>query len=136
MGVELYELRPMPGKPRGLLRSFRPSKTALHAKAAVVDGRIVFVGSMNLDPRSKLANTEDGLILFSAELGARMARIFARGAAPENSYAVHLGADGRTLDWVTRRPEGEAHYSRDPDAGFLRRLLAPLMRMTVPANLL
>ncbi len=136
MGVELYELRPMPGQPRGLLKSFKPSKTALHAKAVVVDQRIVFVGSMNLDPRSKLENTEDGLILFSPQLGARMARIFARGTAPQNSYAVHLGADGRTLDWVTKRPEGEVHYSSDPDAGVLRRLLTPLLRATVPENVL
>jgi putative cardiolipin synthase len=136
MGVELYELRPMPGEPRGLLKSFKQSKTALHAKAAVVDGRIVFVGSMNLDPRSKLENTEDGLILFSPELGARMARIFARGAQPENSYSVRLDADGRNLHWITRRPEGEAQYSCDPDAGFLRRLLTPLLRLTVPEKAL
>jgi putative cardiolipin synthase len=136
MGVELYELRPTPGQPRGLLKSFKTSKTALHAKAVVVDQRIVFVGSMNLDPRSKLENTEDGLILFSPELGARMARIFARGTAPENSYAVHLGEDGRTLDWVTKRPEGEVHYSSDPETGLLRRLLTPLLRMTVPENVL
>ncbi len=136
MGVELYELRPTPGQPRGLLQSGLASKTTLHAKAALVDRRIVFVGSMNLDPRSKLENTEDGLILFSPELGAQMARIFARGAAPENSYAVGLGGDGRTLDWVTDRPEGTIHYSCDPEAGLLRRLLTPLLRITVPENIL
>jgi putative cardiolipin synthase len=136
MGVELYELRPTPGQARGLLKSFKASKTALHAKAVLVDRRIVFVGSMNLDPRSKLENTEDGLILFSPELGARMARIFARGAAAENSYSVHLRADGRTLDWVTERPDGEAHYSCDPDASRLRRILTPLLRITVPENVL
>jgi phosphatidylserine/phosphatidylglycerophosphate/cardiolipin synthase-like enzyme len=136
MGVELYELRATPGQPRGWLRSFTASKTTLHAKAALVDQRIVFVGSMNLDPRSKLKNTEDGLILFGPELGAQMGRIFAHGAARENSYAVSLGADGRTLDWVTERPEGEIHYSCDPDAGLLRRLLTPLLRMTVPENVL
>ncbi len=132
MGVELYELRPKPGAPRGMLKSFTPSKTALHAKAAVVDGRVVFVGSMNLDPRSRIENTEDGLILFSPELGAKMVRIFAVGAAPENSYRVSLGPDGKTLDWVTRRPDGEAHYSSEPDAPLVRRLLTPLLRMTVP----
>jgi cardiolipin synthase C len=136
IGVQLYELRARPGEPRGLLKSFKPSKTALHAKTALVDQRIVFVGSMNLDPRSKLENTEDGLILVSPELGAQMARIFTRGASLENSYAVRLREDGRTLDWVTQRPEGEAHYSGEPDAGVLRRMLAPLLRVTVPERLL
>ena len=84
-GVELYELRPTPGEPRGLLKSFTPSKTTLHAKAALVDQRIVFVGSLNLDPRSKLENTEDGLVTFSSELGARMAGIFARGRHPRTA---------------------------------------------------
>jgi putative cardiolipin synthase len=135
-GVELYELRPTPGDPRGFLKSFKPSKTALHAKAALVDGRIVFVGSMNLDPRSKLKNTEDGLILLSSELGAQMARIFARGASLANSYAVRLSTDGRTLEWVTQRSEGEVHYSREPDTGFLRRFLTPLLRVTVPDDVL
>jgi cardiolipin synthase C len=135
-GVELYELRPTPGDPRGLLKSFQLSKTALHAKAALVDQRILFVGSMNLDPRSKLENTEDGLILLSPELGGQLARIFARGASPKNSYAVHLSEDGRTLDWVTQRVAGEVHYSCEPDAGFLRRLLNPLLRVTVPEYLL
>jgi phosphatidylserine/phosphatidylglycerophosphate/cardiolipin synthase-like enzyme len=135
-GVELYELRPTPGEPRGLLKSFTPSKTALHAKAALVDQRIVFVGSMNLDPRSKLENTEDGLVIFSSELGARMAGIFARGTSPANSYAVHLSQDGRTITWVAQGPDGQVHYSHEPEAGVLRRLLIPLLRVTLPEALL
>jgi phosphatidylserine/phosphatidylglycerophosphate/cardiolipin synthase-like enzyme len=136
MGVELYELRPDPGQPRGLLKTFTPSKTALHAKAALVDQRIVFVGSLNLDPRSKLENTEDGLTLFSPELGAQLARIFARGASPENSYAVRLSLDETSMMWVTRRVAGEVHYASDPDTSVLRRVLTPLLRVTVPEDLL
>jgi cardiolipin synthase C len=101
-----------------------------------VDGRILFVGSMNLDPRSKQENTEDGLVIFSPELGKRMTAIFALGASLENSYAVRLKADGTSLEWVTVGPEGEAHYSSEPDVGFLRRALIPLLRVTVPEALL
>jgi putative cardiolipin synthase len=136
LGVELYELRANPGRPRGLLKSFTASKTALHAKAVLVDERILFVGSMNLDPRSKRQNTEDGLVIFSPELGKRMARIFGLGASLENSYAVRLRADGASLEWVTLGPEGEVHYSTEPDAGFLRRALTPLLRVTVPEAIL
>ena len=136
MGVELYELRADPGRPRGLLKSFTPSKTALHAKAVLVDDRVVFVGSMNLDPRSRQENTEDGLVILSPELGKRMARIFALGASPENSYAVRLKADGTSLEWVTAGPKGEEHYSSEPDVGFLRRVVTPLLRVTVPEALL
>ena len=136
MGVELYELRANPGRPRGLLKSFTSSKTALHAKAVLVDERILFVGSMNLDPRSKRQNTEDGLVIFSPELGKRMARIFALGASLENSYAVQLRADGASVEWTTLSPEGVVHYAFEPDAGFLRRVLTPLLRVTVPEAIL
>src|SRR5438552_8420644 len=98
--------------------SFTTSKTALHAKAVLVDERIVFVGSTNLDPRSKLENTEDGLVTLSPELGAQMERIFALGASRENSYAVRLSADEQSLEWSTLGPDGEAHYSSEPDASF------------------
>jgi phosphatidylserine/phosphatidylglycerophosphate/cardiolipin synthase-like enzyme len=136
IGVELYELRAAPGRARGLLKSFTTSKTALHAKAVLVDERIVFVGSMNLDPRSKLKNTEDGLVILSPELGAQMERIFALGASHENSYAVRLSPDGQSLEWSTQGPNGEAHYSSDPDVTFLRRVLTPLLRVTVPEDIL
>jgi putative cardiolipin synthase len=119
-----------------LLKSFTTSKTALHAKPVLVDERIVFVGSMNLDPRSKLKNTENGLVILSPELGAQMARIFALGASLENSYAVRLSADGQSLEWSTLGPDGEAHYSSDPDASLLRRVFTPLLRVTVPEDIL
>jgi cardiolipin synthase C len=136
MGVELYELRPSPQQPRGLLKAFTASKTALHAKAVLVDGEILFVGSMNLDPRSKKQNTEDGIVIDSQELGARMARIFALGVSLDNSYAVRLTDDGQSLEWVTRGPTGEVIYSSEPEAGFFRRLLVPLLQVTVPEDLL
>lgn len=136
LGIQLYELRPEPGTPRGLLKSSTPSKTALHAKAVLVDGRILFVGSMNLDPRSERQNTENGLIIVSPELGAQLARIFALGASLENSYAVRVSSDGQGLEWTTERSNGESHLSRDPDAGFLRRALTPLLQVTLPDSIL
>ena len=40
MGIELYELRPTSGRRRGFLGSGSDSsKSTLHAKAALVDGR-------------------------------------------------------------------------------------------------
>jgi putative cardiolipin synthase len=48
----------------------------LHTKAIVVDRRHVVVGSMNLDPRSRLHNTEVAVLLESAELGLRIGTLF------------------------------------------------------------
>lgn len=53
MGLEIYEFKPGPGRPiRGL-----------HAKTLVVDSKVAFIGTYNLDPRSQNLNTEVGVIV-------------------------------------------------------------------------
>lgn len=137
MGVQFYELRPTPGQTKGPAKNtLKSSLSTLHAKAMVVDRRILFVGSMNLDARSKATNTEDGLIIVSSELGALLERIFDNGASAENSYAVHLGRDGETLQWLTQQPGGETTYSFPPEVGLWRRIVNPLLNITVPDDML
>jgi putative cardiolipin synthase len=107
-GVQLYEVRPVLGQPvvRGnQLKSPSSGLFALHAKVFVFDRQRVFVGSMNLDPRSMYLNTEIGLIIDSPELARQIALRFADIAQPANSYVLTLGeADGigqRHLVWRT-----------------------------------
>ena len=139
MGVELYELRPTSGGGPGFLGSGSgsgSSKSTLHAKAALVDDRWLFVGSMNLDSRSALENTEVGVIIDSRELGAHLARIMKQGTDPSVSYALRLAPDGRTIQWVTHDSGREAVHTHDPEAGFWRSLLATLLYGAVPEALL
>jgi putative cardiolipin synthase len=57
-GVELYEQKPdIVAREAGAKRPSL-SGSALHAKAIIVDRAAVIVGSMNLDPLSRLHNTE------------------------------------------------------------------------------
>ena len=91
---------------------------------------------MNLDPRSAVENTEVGLLIDSADLGAQMSRLFARGVRLEDSYAVRLGTDGRTIEWLTGEASGERRYSHDPEAGYWRSLTNVFLGMTVPEGLL
>jgi cardiolipin synthase C len=62
-GVRLYELKPT-GSNRGKLQHgfFGSSKASLHAKTYVFDRQRIFIGSMNLDPRSSHLNTEIGVL--------------------------------------------------------------------------
>ena len=58
----LYELKPTRDRvsavhDRGLTGN---SGSSLHAKTFSIDGRKVFIGSLNFDPRSTLLNTEMG----------------------------------------------------------------------------
>ena len=65
---------------------------------------MVFVGSMNLDPRSRLLNTEMGVIVDCPELAAALSRYFDSATAPENAFHVVLvrptaaGETGSALD--------------------------------------
>jgi putative cardiolipin synthase len=90
-GVQLYELRPAPGEKQLPTAAGRSSGVSLHAKAIVVDRRFVFIGSMNLDPRSKLLNTEMGVLVECPQLAQEVAHFFAQGAAPNSAFKVQLG---------------------------------------------
>src|SRR5262249_55104495 len=69
MGVDLYELSSTRVKLDTHLRTlFGASTGRLHAKLALVDRRIVHVGSLNLDSRSAHINTEIGVRLDSTAI--------------------------------------------------------------------
>ena len=87
--VQMYELRPAPGEKKPSVRG-TSSGVSLHAKAVVVDSREVFVGSMNMDQRSKLLNTEMGLIVDCPELAKAVKQFFDKVIDPESSFHVEL----------------------------------------------
>ena len=95
MGVDLYELSAprLKGSKRQLM--FGQSLGRLHAKLAVIDGEQVFIGSMNLDPRSATINTEIGSITTSPTLARELRHIDRHRppaeclpAAPERRWAL------------------------------------------------
>lgn len=79
----------------------------LHVKALVVGRERAFVGSMNLDPRSQVFNSEMGVTVDSPALADALARVMARGMSPANSWRLWQADDG-SLRWTS-------------DAGTLRR---------------
>ena len=62
MGLEIFELKP---------RGKRPI-VGLHAKTLVVDSKVVYIGTYNLDPRSENLNTEVGVIVRNETLARRV----------------------------------------------------------------
>ena len=81
----------------------------LHTEAAVIDREIVYVGSLNLDPRSFRLNSEMGMVVASPGLAEAIAAIAERDMAPENSWRVELDEDGKlfwesTAGTLTRQP--------------------------------
>jgi putative cardiolipin synthase len=121
-GVRLYELRPEAAgatRPRASKATIGSSRASLHGKSFVFDRSCVFIGSVNLDPRSLEQNTEVGVLVNSAELAGEVATLFERWSSPELSYEVTRGANGG-LQWT---PGG---FTTEPGAGFWRPLGAKL----------
>jgi putative cardiolipin synthase len=72
----------------------------LHVKAMVIDRERVFIGSMNLDPRSWDINSEMGVVVDSEGLARELAAAMERDMRPENAWHVVLGADG-AVRWIS-----------------------------------
>lgn len=78
MGVQLYELRSVQGgkigvdtlrtATRKITGSQGHSRAMLHSKMLVLDHKLTVIGSMNLDQRSQLQNTEIALLVASRQL--------------------------------------------------------------------
>jgi putative cardiolipin synthase len=119
-GVELYESRSRLGNSRGSGQSTKISRYgnyALHAKLYVLDRQRLFIGSMNLDQRSRRLNTEVGLIIDSPELAEQTAKRFEAMTLPENSYAVVIPSDPEhpgQLAWRTVENGTTVEYKKEP----------------------
>jgi cardiolipin synthase C len=120
-GVELYEVRPVLGSPKGSggkPESEYHGRFALHGKVFVFDRERLFIGSMNFDQRSMRLNTEIGLIIDSPVLARQTAARFESITRPSNSYVLVLrpdGADGSPhLIWHTELDGKSIDYDRAP----------------------
>ncbi len=121
-GVEIWELKPTPGSEVSS-SFFGSSGASLHTKALTVDGRIAFVGSYNLDPRSTSLNCEQGIFVESPEISVQLEEIFRTDSSGEHAWAVTL-QDGKT-QWS----DGTETFDRAPDASAGRRFQAWLAKV-------
>ena len=90
---------------------------ALHAKVMIIDGRQVFIGSANFDPRSLYINTEMGFIVDSPELSRVVLDAVQRDFHLENSWGLRLSDDG-AVQWVS---DSEV-LDTQPHASFMQRI--------------
>ncbi len=73
-GVQIYELKPTSRKSRPAGSVAYKSAASLHTKVFIFDRESIFIGSLNLDPRSIDINTEMGIVFHSPEMASEMAR--------------------------------------------------------------
>ena len=96
----------------------------LHTKASVSDGRLVFIGSMNLDPRSGAINTEMGAVIESPGLGQELRDLMLRDMSPENAWEVSLNEKGR-LQWQN----DDETVTTQPTRGFMQHVMNAIFKV-------
>lgn len=132
-GVELHEMN------KKLTRGQREekegtggsSKASLHAKSFVFDRTRVFIGSLNLDPRAVVHNTEIGVVLTSPEIAQGMGEWFDNSVG-KLAFRLELkrGEDGsETLLWHGIVDDNPETFDAEPYTGFWKRLGIGFLRL-------
>lgn len=122
-GIELFELRPdAPSCVESVGRETfcaGNSLFGLHAKAAVFDRKIVYVGSCNLNLRSAYLNTEVGMFVDSPALAQELIGQIEVNLKPENSWQPII--KDHNVVWITRNNGAEKIVSNEPQTSFAER---------------
>ena len=126
-GVELYEMRVDATEvPRDSDEEAFEAVT-LHTKAIMIDRRYLFVGSLNLDPRSIDINTEMGVLIDSEDMSEQIVKPFL-DILPQQSYRVVEDKNG-SLHWYGIIDGQEVVETSEPQAGRWRRFKAFISRI-------
>lgn len=142
LGVNIYEMRSeqegsvnfgLSGSSGGASGGSSSSRASLHAKVVVMDDRLLVVGSMNLDLRSQLQNSEVAIIVRSRAIAAEATRLIEPTLA-SGAYQVEL-VDGQ-LFW--RAPPGARFKdaTSEPDASLGLKLLTTVIAPFAPDEML
>jgi putative cardiolipin synthase len=155
MGIEIYEMR---AEQAGTFRSFGSaaistgsiggsiggstggnsggvgsSRASLHSKVVVIDDRLLVVGSMNLDLRSQLQNSEVAIAIRSRPLSTEAIQLIEPTMA---TGAYHVELEGDRLIW--RAPQGSnlKDSTTEPDSTAMLRLAIALLGPFAPEEML
>ena len=134
LGVDLREMRPKLGQKHPRFHPFRSSNASLHAKALVIDQKIVFIGSLNMDERSARINSELGIVISSAEI-ARQVTSLLDDLSTDGSYKLQLDAGGR-VEWVSGDAGSQKIWHSDPETSRTERVWLKLLSPFAPDELL
>ncbi len=134
-GVDLYELSPTRTQRTKRLGFAGSARGRLHAKLAVIDRQLVFIGSMNLDPRSATRNTELGILIESPQLAKEILRVV-HISKLQSAYRVRFGPDKQALEWLSMDDDVEMILTTEPESTLYLQLQNLLLSPFVPEQLL
>ncbi len=148
LGVEIYEMR---AEQQGTFSSFGSatlaggsvggstgksgggSRASLHSKVVVMDDRLLVVGSMNLDLRSQLQNSEVAIVIRSGAMALEATRLI-EPTLQTGASRVQLAGD--QLVW--RAPQGSSlpDATSEPDASMGLKVMSELIAPFAPEEML
>ncbi len=132
-GIELFEMNVRIAKvtPKKKIGLHGSSKASLHAKSFIFDGTQVFIGSLNLDPRSFEQNTEIGAVFTSPEMAGEMGEWFDRNIdALAFRLEWHKGEKGcGHLRWHGLENGRKRVFDMEPYSSFWQRFGVAVMSL-------
>ncbi len=104
-----------------------PEKLTMHTKGVFIDRRMLFVGSLNFDPRSIDINTEMGVLIESKPMVAKMSSSVS-DALPGIAYQLKLNDRGK-IEWHANIDGEEVVETKEPLTTAWRRLTSWLLKV-------
>lgn len=129
-GVEIYEFKTRMDTKKGGKQKYGDLKSGLHAKSFVLDRKAIFIGSLNLDPRSNKENTEIGAMIQNPELANKFQDSILSGIQ-HMTYKVTLNQGN--LQWQGIDNDKEVTFSKEPNTSWWTRFKIGALRI-IPAE--
>jgi len=126
-GVELWEARADAAKIVNEDGTTELAHLTLHTKGILIDRKRIFVGSLNLDPRSIDINTEMGLLIDSPEMAKLLSENSGRNI-PTAAYRLKLGDDNK-ITWHATIDGKEVVETKEPQTSAWRRFSAWFLKI-------
>ena len=126
-GVELWEARADAAKITTPEGESQLEHLTLHTKGVLIDRKRIFVGSLNLDPRSIDINTEMGLLIDSPEMGELLANNAVENL-PKYAYRLKLD-DNDKITWHATIDGEEVVETKEPQTSGWRRFSAWFLKI-------
>ena len=123
-GFNLFELKPTNYDClNSVEKSYECSdkkKVALHAKSAVMDNKIMYIGSLNFNLRSAYINTESAMFIESTELAEQLTNQILKNMQLVRSWQVTKV--GEQVMWMTQEKNEFNVTSQEPETTWLERV--------------
>ena len=126
--IELYEVQGTGALATYLDRVGEDAHAGLHTKAMVVDERLSVIGSYNMDPRSRVWNSEIALVVDDANFAAEVLQEMERDFSPKAAWRLSLD-EKESVVWTGEFEGAETQFHRDPGSTWWDRLVWGIFRI-------